>query len=83
MIINFNYNTSCHTKKGIIGLSKKSEKKVYNLLTQLNQVYSLKRCFSIKNNDFCTMILTNLNVGEFKDIVLKENQNINVPKYKK
>ena len=49
--INFNYNTSCHTKKGIIGLSKKSEKKVYNLLTQLNQVYSLKRYFSIKNNE--------------------------------
>ena len=38
---------------------------------------------SIKNNDFCTMILTNLNVGEFKDIVLKENQNINMPKYKR
>ena len=50
--INFNYyNNTCCTKKGIIGLSKKSEKKVYNLLAQLNKVYSLKKYFAIKNNE--------------------------------
>ena len=37
----------------------------------------------IKNNDLHSMILTNLNVGESKDIVLEENNTINVPKYKR
>ena len=66
--INFNYNNiTCDTKIGIIGLAKKSEKKIYNLLTQLNKVYSLKKYFSIKNNE--------LIIGNFVN-VLKNNKYI-------
>jgi hypothetical protein len=66
--INYEFNdTSCYTKYGIIGLGKKSEKKIYNLLTQLNKVYSLKRNFLIYNNE--------LIIGNF-DKELKENKYI-------
>ena len=47
----FDNNNNCITKNGVIGLSKKSEKKILNLLTQLNKVYSIKKYFSIFNNE--------------------------------
>lgn len=40
---------NCDTKNGIISLSPRSEKKVLNLLTQLNKEYLLKKYFSIYN----------------------------------
>ena len=50
--INNNFdNNKCNTKNGVISLSKKSEKKILNLLTQLNKVYSLKKSFTIFNNE--------------------------------
>ena len=42
---------SCDTKNGAIGLSPKSEKKVLNLLDQLNKSYLLKKYFTIYNNE--------------------------------
>lgn len=60
-------DTSCYTKYGIIGLGKKSEKKIYNLLTQLNKIYSLKKYFTIYNNE--------LIIGNF-DNSLKQNKYI-------
>ena len=66
--INSEFNdTACHTKYGIIGLGKKSEKKIYNLLAQLNKVYSLKKNFAIYNNE--------LIIGNF-DNALKQNKYI-------
>ena len=49
--ISNNFDNNCITKNGVIGLSKKSEKKILNLLTQLNKVYSIKKYFSIFNAD--------------------------------
>ena len=41
----------CDTKKGVIGLSQKSEKKATNLLEQLNKSFLLKKCFSLYKNE--------------------------------
>ena len=41
---------TCDTKNGVIGLSPRSEKKVLNLLTQLNKAYLIKKYFSIYDN---------------------------------
>jgi len=69
--INYNFNNnSCETKNGVIGLSKKSEKKIFNLLTQLNKVYSLKKSFSIFNNE--------LIIGNFNNS-LTQNKYISTP----
>ena len=62
----FNLDT-CNTKNGIIGLSNKSEKKILNLLTQINKVYSIKKSFSIFNNQ--------LILGNFDD-ELKQNKHV-------
>ena len=65
--ISNNFDNNCITKNGVIGLSKKSEKKILNLLTQLNKVYSIKKYFSIFNNE--------LIIGNF-DEELKQNKYI-------
>ena len=62
-------NLTCDTKNGIIGLSPKSEKKVLNLLTQLNKSYLLKKCFSIYKNE--------LIIGNFEE-ELKQNKHIEI-----
>ena len=56
-------NIECCTKNGIIGLSQKSEKKIFNLLNQLNKIYFLKKSFSIYNNE---LIIGNF-TKEFSD----------------
>ena len=58
---------ACDTKSGVIGLSPKSEKKVLNLLTQLNKAYSIKKYFSIYDNQ--------LIIGNF-DEEIKNNKHI-------
>ena len=65
--ISHNFDNNCITKNGVIGLSKKSEKKILNLLTQLNKIYSIKKYFSIFNNE--------LIIGNFDD-ELKQNKYI-------
>jgi len=60
-------NLTCDTKNGIIGISPKSEKKVLNLLTQLNKSYLLKKYFSIFKNE--------LIIGNF-DEEIKQNKHI-------
>ena len=65
--ISNNFENNCITKNGVIGLSKKSEKKILNLLTQLNKVFSIKKYFSIFNNE--------LIIGNFDD-ELKQNKYI-------
>ena len=65
--ISNNFDNNCITKNGVIGLSKKSEKKILNLLTQLNKVYSIRKYFSIFNNE--------LIIGNF-DEELKQNKYI-------
>ena len=60
-------NLTCNTKNGIIGLSPKSEKKVQNLLTQLNKSYLLKKYFSLFNNE--------LIIGNFEEEI-KQNKHI-------
>ena len=67
--ISHNFDNNCITKNGVIGLSKKSEKKILNLLTQLNKIYSIKKYFSIFNNE--------LIIGNFDD-ELKQNKYISV-----
>ena len=42
---------TCDTKNGVIGLSPKSDKKVLNLLNQMNKSYLIKKYFSIYNNE--------------------------------
>ena len=55
-------NKECSTKNGVISLSPKSEKKIFNLLNQLNKIFSIKKYFSIFNNE--------LIIGNFdKDLV--------------
>ena len=60
-------NLTCDTKNGIIGLSPKSEKKILNLLTQLNKSYLLKKYFSIYKNE--------LIIGNFEEEI-KQNKHI-------
>ena len=66
--ISYNLNNiTCDTKNGVIGLSPRSEKKILNLLTQLNKSYLLKKCFSIYKNE--------LILGKFDDEI-KQNKHI-------
>ena len=58
---------NCDTKNGVIGLSPRSEKKVLNLLTHLNKAYSIKKYFSIYDNQ--------LIIGNF-DEEIKNNKHI-------
>ena len=58
---------NCDTKNGVIGLSPRSEKKVLNILTQLNKAYSIKKYFSIYDNQ--------LIIGNF-DEEIKNNKHI-------
>ena len=58
---------TCDTKGGVIGLSPRSEKKVLNLLTHLNKAYSIKKYFSIYDNQ--------LIIGNF-DEEIKNNKHI-------
>ena len=58
---------NCDTKSGVIGLSPRSEKKVLNLLTHLNKAYSIKKYFSIYDNQ--------LIIGNF-DEEIKNNKHI-------
>ena len=60
-------NLTCDTKKGVIGFSPNSGKKVLNLLNQLNKSYLLKKYFSIYKNE--------LILGNF-DQEIKENKHI-------
>lgn len=57
---------NCDNINGVIGLSKKSESKKLNLLTMLNDNYSLKKFFSVYNS--------NLVIGNFDNQL--NNQNI-------
>ena len=58
---------NCDTKNGVIGLSPNSEKKVLNLLEQMNKSYLIKKIFSIYNNE--------LSIGNF-DEELKQKKHI-------
>ena len=58
---------TCDTKNGVIGLSPKSDKKVLNLLNQMNKSYLIKKYFSIYDNE--------LFIGNF-DEELKQKKHI-------
>ena len=62
---------------------KSFEKDFYTKISLSSEFSQNFYNISIKNNDLPTMILTNLNVGESKDILLEENKNITVQKYKR
>ena len=55
---------NCDTKNGLISLSPRSDKKVLNLLTQLNNAYSIKKYFTIYNNE--------LIIGNFDEEIKKK-----------